>query len=249
MQPDSALRVTCTINNITLDAVVDTAADVTLVSTEIFKKLKLANVTLGQINMYAAGEGQAFLAKKIGPVKLRFGSHLLLEQIYVAPIRDQMLLGMDLLRKLEAVIDIPNQSMGCKDQSLPLNKTNRLNDRGEGEWDPIPAILVETIRLKPEAETVVQVPLRNFKLKEGLYYLEPNQGLPVLAARAIYKTDTPSVSFINTGSATVFLKKGTLIGSLVPIAESNIFKNDQQARVSKVGVDRDVPKWDIWLIL
>ena len=56
--------------------------------------------------MHAAGENQTFQAKEVGPINLQIGENVLRRTIYVAPIKDQMILGIDVLRELNAVIDI-----------------------------------------------------------------------------------------------------------------------------------------------
>ena len=228
LQSDSSLRVKCSINNITLHAVVDTAADKTIISKETFNSLKIKDSTLNMVKMQAAGEDQVIMARKIGPVQIRIGNGIFYKFIYVAPILDRMLIGMDMLKDMEAKIDIKEKTLCCKAEILPLQDANRLWDRGKEEQ--IPAILKENVRLSPESETVVPIQMEGLHIKRTMF-LEPYQNLSVLIARALYKdTANPIVSFINTTKKTIHLKKGIRIGTFHNVEDSDISQNDPKVR-------------------
>ena len=228
LQSDSSLRVKCSINNITLQAVVDTAADKTIISKETFNSLKIKESTLNMVKMQAAGEDQVIMAKKIGPVQIRIGNGIFYKFIYVAPILDRMLIGMDMLKDMEAKIDIKEKTLCCKAEILPLQDANRLWDRGKEEQ--IPAILKENVRLSPESETVIPIQVEGLHIRRTMF-LEPCQDLSVLIARALYKdTANPIVSFINTTKKTIHLKKGIRIGTFHNVEDSDISQNDPKVR-------------------
>lgn len=224
LQSESSLKVKCIVNNLTIQAVVDTAADATIISEDIFKKLHMKITEFETVKMYSAGENQTFNAKKIGPVKLTIGKTVFFNHIYVAPIIDKMLLGMDMLQAMEAKIDIKNKTIECKEYTIPLNQTSRLWDRGKQE--SLPATLMENVRIKAGSETVVPIQVQGLKVRHTMY-LEPFQEMPVLIARAVYtNTVKPLVSFVNNSASTVLLKKGTTVGTFHQIDDSDIVTGD-----------------------
>ena len=192
------MQVKCTINNLTLRAVVDTGANLTVLSQEMMDKLRVRNEKVETMIMHAAGQAQSFTGKRVGPVKITVGGITLYEKIIIAPIRDTMLLGMDILRKLNAKIDISKNTIECNKQTFPLiPKIRRLTE----VWEEKPAILEEDINLRGSAETVVNMPLEGWD-QEATILLEPEQDeeSPVIIARAIYsRTKRPAICFINTG--------------------------------------------------
>ena len=108
------------LENIPTLAVIDTAADVTVVSNSFFKELKEIPRFITNIKMHAAGENQILEAKQFGPVKLTIGKQTISHDIFVAPIHDDILLGIDILRKLEAKIDLGQNQLTLKNDILPL---------------------------------------------------------------------------------------------------------------------------------
>ncbi|CAC5387879.1 unnamed protein product [Mytilus coruscus] len=81
-----------------LFAVVDIAAEVTLISEEVYRSLKSAPPVLREVIMNTAGKGMQMNGYVVGPVNLELGSKLIQSNLYVAPIEDDILLGFDLLR-------------------------------------------------------------------------------------------------------------------------------------------------------
>ena len=145
----SSLKVMCHIDNVQVLAVVDTAADVTIISEDVYRQLTKTPACLKKVPMKCAGIDQVFTAKKIGPVKLQVGKNSLDCPIYVAPIRDRMLLGIDVLRALEVNIDLSKEKMRFKDSSIPFWKPDGCT--GSGNLNPIPLRLVERLTIPAEA--------------------------------------------------------------------------------------------------
>ena len=54
----------------------------------------------------------------VGPVEMTLGDFVFQEFVYIAPIDDDMLLGVDLLRKHHATINIPNSSLSFQGKDV-----------------------------------------------------------------------------------------------------------------------------------
>ena len=76
----SSLKVICHVESVPVLAVVDTAADVTIISENVYRQLNISPACSKTVSMKCAGMDQSFTARQVGPVKLgivRYMSHLL----------------------------------------------------------------------------------------------------------------------------------------------------------------------------
>jgi hypothetical protein len=90
-------RVPVEVQAMQLQAVVDTAAQVTLMSEEFYKSLDPAPPIRREMVMNTAGKGMQMNGYIAGPFQVVLGTHQFSVEIYVAPIEEEMLLGLDFL--------------------------------------------------------------------------------------------------------------------------------------------------------
>ena len=62
----------------------------------------------------------------VGPVTIQLGDMVFQEMVYVAPIEDCRLLGLDFLKKHGATIDIVGATMCFNGQVVPMSQEGRL---------------------------------------------------------------------------------------------------------------------------
>ena len=65
----------------------------------------------------------------VGQINIKIGQNLYNEEIYVALIEDDMLLGLKFLRKIGASADLANDILTIKDEQIPM-QFGTANDRG-----------------------------------------------------------------------------------------------------------------------
>ena len=99
-------------------AVVDTAAEVTIISEDVFNAMKVRPRKVKDVTLIAAGN-ESMNGFVVGPVKLKIGSRMYTEFIHVAPIAQEMLLGIDILHK-KAVLNMRNKTLNVDESMLPL---------------------------------------------------------------------------------------------------------------------------------
>ena len=120
LRSSSAFRVHLSINGMGIEATVDTAADVTIVADHIWKKFDNPPATIHKVVMHTAGKEQTLQASRVGPVHIQLGQHGSLESVYSAPIQDDMLLGLDYLKKYKAKVDLDQEKLWLHGECLPL---------------------------------------------------------------------------------------------------------------------------------
>ena len=119
-------RVKVRLNGLAVQAVVDTAAEVTLVSDRVVAQLSEKVPVLEHVYMKTAGRGLQMNGSIVGPVTIQLGDMVFQERVYVAPIEDCMLLGLDFLKKHGATIDIVGATMCLNGQVVPMAQEGEL---------------------------------------------------------------------------------------------------------------------------
>ncbi len=209
----------CYVEKAPIYAVVDTAADVTIISDKVFAKLGYDAKVHKTVKMWAAGEGQVFDAKKLEPVPVTVGKNVLQWSIFVAPINDDMLLGIDILKALRAAIDLDDETLHCQSETLPLIRAGaRSKDLG---GHVCRVRLTKGIEIPAQSELVLPVDFPT-PPKSQYLELESNQNLPVLVANSVFTTGSvPFVNLMNNTSSTITMPKGVELGVFRPLEESS----------------------------
>ena len=89
--------------------------------------------------MLTGGRELTMQGSVVGPVKLQLGSKTCEHHLYVAPIEDNMLLGLDVLKQLEVKLDMSKDELVLGTEKLPLYL-------GESSCEPMVARVIEAKR-------------------------------------------------------------------------------------------------------
>ena len=119
------LYVQCLLNNVPLKAFVDTGAQMTVMTVQCAKKCNLLEVVDPRFRGVAAGVGAARIVGRVHMAQLRFGrksacdvSVTVLEQS--SSHSPDLLLGLDLMRKYQATIDLAKNGMILGGELIPF---------------------------------------------------------------------------------------------------------------------------------
>ena len=85
------------VGNRCVSAVVDSAAEVSLISDKVYRSLAKPPKKLQDVTLHTAGRQMVMKGFIVGPVHLKIGSKWYHEILHVAPIEQDMLLGFDIL--------------------------------------------------------------------------------------------------------------------------------------------------------
>lgn len=119
-------------------AIVDTAAEVTLISDKVYQSLAHKPPIVRNVQLMAAGREMSMQGFIVGPVRLKIGNRWYEENVYVAPIEQDMLLGFDILRNRgQAVLDMGRGILLFDGMEITL-------DLGKPEGSPLVARVTVT---------------------------------------------------------------------------------------------------------
>lgn len=102
----SMIQVPIIVNGYKISAVLDTAAEVTILSDRLLKLLDEKPKISKPVIMHAAGRDMQMKGAKLEPVRMKLGEGWYCESLYMAPIEDDMLLGLDFLLKYQAKVNL-----------------------------------------------------------------------------------------------------------------------------------------------
>ncbi|KAH3848188.1 hypothetical protein DPMN_090547 [Dreissena polymorpha] len=162
---------------------VDSRADISILSSEVYDRLKRKPGKVKEINMQLADKNSILKGFVTQPIHVQLGKQSSREGICVAPISDEMLLGHDLLCHFKALIDLHSDCLLVNGKSIPLNTTFR--DK------PVVA------RTVVPPNSVVRVPC-TLEGRLGAHYMEPVNNLKVLMPKVIREAnEVPVVCLVN----------------------------------------------------
>ena len=109
--PSTAFTVGLEVQGTLLEAVVDTGAEVIVLCTQVYDQLKMKPTIKRHVKMMLAGDDARLRGFVAGPfdVRVGWGTHKL--DLYVAPLKDPMLLGMDYLPDCKANLDLEDGTL------------------------------------------------------------------------------------------------------------------------------------------
>ncbi|MEW8548623.1 MAG: retropepsin-like aspartic protease, partial [Candidatus Thiodiazotropha sp.] len=126
LHSSSMLRVPVVVQGEKINAVVDTAAEVTVISDTVFREMEPKPPCLKKVILHMAACDMKMTGLIVGPVTLRLGNTDFPEVVYVAPIHDDMLLGLDFLLKQKVNIKLKELCLHviAADENVPFEIVN-----------------------------------------------------------------------------------------------------------------------------
>ena len=232
----SDIRVETEVHGCSVNAVIDTAADVTVVSERFYHALRHPPKLTGRVNLRAAAEGQVFVAGITQEVCVKVGNVQIYSILFVAPIQDDMLLGIDILRKLQATIDLKKGTLTVRgNQILLQSQTEQNSDGFEVKLD-------RKIKCPPLTTTTVMIPVPREFQNADLDF-EPNDNLPIFIPAAVFEhaSEVP-IQLTNPSRSSISLRKGTSLGNLSVLEPGSIEYSPILARVEYASEVCELPE-------
>ena len=197
------LRVPVEVQGMQLQAVVDTAALVTLVSVEFYKSLDPAPPIRKELVMNTARKGMQMNGYIAGPFEVVLGTLQFSVEIYVAPI-EEMLLGLAFLEANGVSLHLKEKELQIAGEVIPMSlRTGSPLDNEKETGVP----LVKGCKVPPNS--IVRVGAHLSESLGGEYIVKVATKGEILIPLTLHKgSDNPVFCLINLFDHHVELEKG-----------------------------------------
>ncbi len=194
-----------------VDAVVDTAAEVTIISDRVYAALKQPPKRLRDVQLDTAGRQLSMRGFIASPVKLRIGDSSYSGPIYVAPIEQDMLLGLDILQKGSAVLDMGRGTLFYDGSEITMTM-----ETTGGITPQVAKVTVSERRVIPP-NSVAQIQCKlNAKMSD--YVVEPCNLQDLIGPKVLRAAGSePVMCLINATDRYRVLKKGQEVARAYPV--------------------------------
>ncbi|KAL8604518.1 hypothetical protein ACOMHN_015802 [Nucella lapillus] len=208
----SSSGVKIVVGGLPVEAKIDSGAEITILSTTAFEQLREKPKKLRGVNMQLADQGSTMRGFVTRPVGLKIGGMTFHEQVHVAPISDQMLLGHDLLHHWGVIHDMGTNTTLIGNERIPLkmNVQNSLPTVGRVTASRRAVIPPNSVvRLSGKLDTTL-----------GDYYIEPVDASHLFIPRTVRKADEcPVVCLVNLSDQYQSVKKGQFLENAYEVQE------------------------------
>ncbi len=208
-----SLVVDVTINGSATEAIVDTAAMVTLISEKYFRSLGCHNIQLGQNVLLKGLSNNPICGQFVNNVNIKLGPKIYSWNVCVAPMTDNIILGIDFLKAFSAVVDL-GKNIVCLGEHIIPGKLKIPPDN-----DPIQILRVHVAQkatIPPHTVGFVKGKVASNTV-DGTQLFEPlPQRDGILLSAVLVEGKTFNVKVINDSDGYFSLKKGRLLGSSEP---------------------------------
>ena len=130
------------VNGVITQAIVDTGAEITMVSLGLFEQMNPQPRVVKETTVRTALHGAQMHTFRVEPTTLKMGNNSYELPICVGPLQDSMLLGLDFLRANKVLVDTFNGELLFGNDRVKLTSTNTVGRRAS-----LDAVAVRRIQL------------------------------------------------------------------------------------------------------
>ena len=215
-----SLVVDVVINGTKVPAVLDTAAQVTVLSEKMATNFSVNPESTEFVKLKGANIGGQFRARLARNVCITMGQVTYFWDVYIAPISDGMLIGLDFLTACGAVINLENKSVIIAGESI---EATLVPNQSSQQCQINRVIVRENIQIPPRSVThtplviegslkcdiVVQPTVHPNLLAEGL----------VMPSSLVSNMSQVYIYLGNTGNKPISLTEGSVLGVALEVDE------------------------------
>ena len=232
------VRVPITVCGISTMAVVDSGAEVTVLSDGFFSSIPediRPPLQKARLKLVVADQKSIIRGRGIAQVRVQIGQLEFAWPVYVAPIADHLLLGCDVMDAMDLQVS-PRRGLWVKDHWLPCQVS-----RTPYGPKPAPVTLQEATLLPANHEVVAlgKTPRDSATPgQEAIFEPVPHGMDGLLAARALVRVDDAlPLRLINVSSQSLELPAGFVIGELQSVAGKEVPTNSEGPKIRVTSLD------------
>ncbi|XP_061177445.1 uncharacterized protein LOC133186229 [Saccostrea echinata] len=215
MRSSSNIKVQLDINGVPVAAVIDTAAQVTIVSDKLYNSSSSNPPILKKVILHTAGRDLKMTRYRVGPVSIVIRSQTFIDnEVFVAPVDDDMLLGLDFLQQHQAIISMSGGNLEIGHERIAMNSCS---DGDLSTARVAKVTMVKNINVPPYA--VLRVPC-SLSMSLDDYVIEPIQSDILLSPRLLQSNGCmPLICFVNLSNKNIKLIRGEKVGTAHEIVD------------------------------
>ena len=108
------------INGVNTNAIIDTAAQVTIVSTAVASRMQPKLKSVARFTLKGPNIGSDISAQYCENLHIHMGNNTYFSDCFVADIRDDFILGLDFMTKYDLDISLTKRSITIGSESIPM---------------------------------------------------------------------------------------------------------------------------------
>ena len=222
------------INNHPTDAVVDSAAQVTVLSEELLAALPGEFKVIGKANLKGIGGPEVSIpAQKVDGVKIKLGSHTYPCTIFVAKVQDPLLLGLDFLIDKRCVVDFGNSEILLPNEKILASV--KQNTTG-GTFENFKVVAAKSTSFQPNSRTLLPVKVVAPSTDDSDFVMESKNNLDNLLIANCIIRKSGVVDVINDTDKFKSVKCNEEVGRAVLLVEVILPFEDPSVRSVSVGL-------------
>lgn len=196
---------------------IDTGANVTLLRTDVARKLKENLLyTAPNVSLVTATGDQATVHGKID-TKVKCGSKTFQHRVYVADITDTCILGLDFLQKNDFTVDLEKNEIRTKGEEIPLLSS------AANKSEPCPVIARQKIIIPARSEYLARGVLASpanyrYAVTDFSNSTSP-AGILIAASLVDLQRSTIPIRILNVTDRAKVIERGTELASCVPVVD------------------------------
>ena len=193
-----AWRALILVNGVEVNALVDTAAEATLISDRLYENLDPKPEVIST-KRFQTANAKPLYAGKLEAVKINIGKFETLAEVYKGPLLEDMLLGIDFLSQIGAHVDCAAGVLRIKDQPIVLTQSTQV-------------LTSKRTVLPPNSAKIVPCSLSS---EMNSFLVEPSHDLPqgTIMAKTVHASGKDAmVCILNLSERFITLKKGARVG-------------------------------------
>ena len=221
------LMVPISINGVFVNAVIDTAAQVTVLSTDFVHAYLPSLQFSGVYDLNGIKNGAPVTATLSEDLIIGIGDQSFRWRALKADITDHCILGLDFIAKFQLDIKLSENTLTVGDCAIPVHLSNGHKARAHTVNT---VALSSRVKIKPHSGVNFSLRLNSkFRSDADLAVFEPvcHPQVDILSVISVPDEDLPITILNNTGQ-TVTLRRGFVLGVLADVAECDVSSPDFQ---------------------
>ena len=211
------------INNILCNALIDSASQVTVLSDDFVRSMKTPPTVCEQVKLKGVGPNHLLSASYAKNVQIELAGQIYIWDVYIAPITDPVILGLDFMVKHKAVLDVGNNTLSIGKNIIHAT----IKRNGDSEYNVSRVFLEQNVSIPPNSVMITQGCFE--KPLQGDYILQSSGHQLTLIPAVLGTGDNKSkpICLVNDTDVIINLKKKHLIGiaeeidTISPLVESD----------------------------